>query len=221
VYSFRGTNGIWPTALVEGSDGNFYGTTAYGGSRFLGTVLRITPDGTHTMLASFSGTNGLEPVSLMRATDGNFYGTTRTGDGNASNGTIFKVTPDGVLTSLFSFNGTNGASPRSAPLVQTAEDTFYGTTYSGGTSNLGKVFRLTVTPDPPRLENISQNSSGGLTFSWIAIPGRSYQVQFNGDLTQTNWSDAGGPITATNASATGTDLIGPDRQRFYRVTLLQ
>jgi hypothetical protein len=45
-------------------------------------------------------------------------------------------------------------------------------------------------------------------------------VQFNGDLTQTNWTDAGGPITATNASATGTDLIGPDRQRFYRVTLL-
>ena len=93
LYWFHNTNGVWPTALVEGSDGNFYGTTAYGGSRFLGTVLRITPDGTHTMLASFSGTNGLEPVSLMRATDGNFYGTTRTGDGNARNGTFKRAKP--------------------------------------------------------------------------------------------------------------------------------
>jgi uncharacterized repeat protein (TIGR03803 family) len=220
VYWFHNTNGVWPTALAEGDDGNFYGTTAYGGAQFLGTFFKITPDGTYTMLASFNGTNGLEPVSLMRATDGNFYGTTRTGTANAKYGTIFKATPDGVLTSLFSFNGTNGAGPGYAPLIQTAEDTFYGTTYVGGASNLGTVFRFQITPDPPRLEHISHNPSGDLTFTWEAFAGRSYQVEFKSDLTATNWSKLGDPIIATNTIASASDVFGPDRQRFYRVMLL-
>ena len=40
------------------------------------------------------------------------------------------------------------------------------------------------------------------------------------DVTQTNWTNAGGPVTATNTSATASDIIGPDRQRFYRVVLI-
>jgi len=166
VYWFHNTNGVWPTALVDGGDGNFYGTTGSGGVNFLGTFFKITPSGEHTMLASFSGTNGLEPGSLMRATDGNFYGTTRTGTGNAKDGTIFKATPDGVLTSLFSFNGTNGANPRSAPLVQTAENTFYGTTYSGGASNRGTVFHFTITPAPPPVHIDFQLLNNQLVLSW-------------------------------------------------------
>jgi uncharacterized repeat protein (TIGR03803 family) len=220
LYWFHNTNGVWPTALVEGADGNFHGTTAYGGAPFLGTFFKITPDGTHTMLAAFAGTNGVEPVSLMRATDGNFCGATRTGTANAKNGTIFKATPDGVLTSLFSFNGTNGARPRYAPLVQTAEDTFYGTSYLGGASNLGTIFRFQITPDPPRFENISPSGTGEVTFSWAALTGRSYQLQFNTDLTQTNWLNFGNPVIATNSTASATESIGADRQRFYRVLLL-
>jgi len=222
LYWFHNTNGSWPTALIESSDGNFYGTTAIGGpisSGFSGTFFKITRDGEHTMLASFSGTNGFEPRSLMRSTDGNFYGTTRGGTANAKKGTIFRATPDGVLTSLFSFNGTNGASPLSAPLVQTAEDTFYGTTYSGGASNLGTVFRIQITPGPPMLKSVSQ-IGGGFTFAWAALTGRSYQVQFNTNLTTTNWVDLGDPVMATNTTASANDVIGPDRQRFYRVVLL-
>jgi uncharacterized repeat protein (TIGR03803 family) len=222
LYWFHNTNGSWPTALIEGSDGNFYGTTAIGGpisSGFSGTFFKITRDGEHTMLASFSGTNGFEPRSLMQATDGNFYGTTRAGTANAKYGTIFKATLDGVLTTLFSFNRTNGASPLSAPLVQTAEDTFCGTTYSGGSSNLGTVFRFQLTPGPPMLKSVSQ-IGGGLTFTWATLRSRDYQVQFKTDLTQTNWVDLGDQVTATNSTASANDVIGPDRQRFYRVVLL-
>ena len=222
LYWFHNTNGSWPTSLIEGSDGNFYGTTAIGGpisSGFSGTFFKITRDGEHTMLASFSGTNGFEPRSLMQATDGNFYGTTRAGTANAKYGTIFKATLDGVLTTLFSFNRTNGASPLSAPLVQTAEDTFCGTTYSGGSSNLGTVFRFQLTPEPPMLKSISQ-FGGGLNFTWAALRGSSYQVQIKTDLTQTNWVNLGDPVAATNTTASANHVIGPDRQRFYRVVLL-
>jgi len=226
LYWFHNTNGSWPTALIEGSDGNFYGTTAYGGpisSGFSGTLFKITRDGEHTMLASFTGTNGANPQSLMLASDGNFYGTACGGTGK--NGTIFKATSDGVLTSLFSFSGTNGSiinpfSSRPGLLVQTAEDTCYGTTYLGGASNLGTIFRFQVAPDPPRIENISQNASGGFTFTWAALTGRSYQVQFQSDLTSTNWSPLGDPVMATNTTASASDVIGPDRQRFYRILLL-
>jgi hypothetical protein len=47
-----------------------------------------------------------------------------------------------------------------------------------------------------------------------------YQLQFKTNLTQPNWTNASGPITATNTSATASDIIGPDRQRFYRVALM-
>ena len=222
LYWFHNTNGSWPTALIEASDGNFYGTTAIGGpisSGFSGTIFKITRDGEHTMLVSFSGTNGFEPRSLMRATDGNFYGMTRGGTANAKHGTIFKATADGILTTLFSFNGTNGASPGYAPLVQTADDSFYGITYSGGASNLGTVFRFQITPEPPMLKWISQ-IGGGLTFTWAALTGRSYQVQFNTNLTQTNWVALGDPVNGTNSTASANDVISPDHQRFYRVVLL-
>jgi uncharacterized repeat protein (TIGR03803 family) len=136
------------------------------------------------MLASFAGTNGLEPVSLMLASDGNFYGTTLQG-GTGKNGTIFKVASDGVLTSLFSFSGTNGAAPLYGPLVQTAADTFHGTTSRGGADNRGTVFRFQITPEPPMLKTVSQ-IGGGLAFTWAALTGLTYQVQFNTSLTQTN-----------------------------------
>jgi len=37
---------------------------------------------------------------------------------------------------------------------------------------------------------------------------------------QTTWGDLGGPLIATNTTASASDVIGPDRQRFYRVVLL-
>jgi uncharacterized repeat protein (TIGR03803 family) len=149
-------NGPQPeAALVQATDGNFYGTTYFGGTYDSGTVFRITPNGTLTTLHSFIGTDGSAPhAGLVQGTDGNFYGTTVYGGVN-NGGTVFKITPSGTLTSLYSFcsrrNCTDGYWP-DAGLVQGTNGKFYGTTYFGGNgscgSGCGTVFSLSVDLGP-------------------------------------------------------------------------
>ena len=132
--------------LVLGSDGNFYGTTEYGGTSHLGTVYRISQGGTYEELVSFDNSNGAQPFGQMiQATDGNFYGTTL-GGGSHSQGTVFQLTPAGVLTTVYNFtyigNGDkDGAQPKGT-LVQGADGRLYGTTQAGGLYDLGTVFAL-------------------------------------------------------------------------------
>ena len=144
-FNAANNGGIFPEAApVQGSDGNFYGTTNLGGSANEGTVYKMTPAGVLTTLVSFSGANGSYPYAgVVQGTDGNFYGTTDTG-GSASDGTVFKVTPTGVLTTLVSFTGANGSNPTGA-LVQGSDGNFYGTTSSGGSGTYGTVFMMTPT----------------------------------------------------------------------------
>ena len=87
---------------MQGSDGNFYGTTIWGGSSYDGTIFKVTSAGVLTTLASFNGANGNQcSTALVQRSDGNFYGITTLG-GIYGDGNIFKVTPAGVLTSLAS-----------------------------------------------------------------------------------------------------------------------
>jgi len=165
LHSFSGTDGNGPTALVQASDGDFYGTTAGGGTNNncygsgCGTVFKITPQGTLTTLHSFDGTDGSGPLygGLMQAADGSLYGTTSAG-GTFNNcnsypyppgcGTVFKITPDGTFTTLHNFDGTDGGTPIGR-LVQAADGNLYGTTASGGTYSYcnaypcGTVFKIT------------------------------------------------------------------------------
>jgi uncharacterized repeat protein (TIGR03803 family) len=130
------TTGAIPAGgLVQGTDGNFYGTTAAGGTGTCsdpigpgcGTVFKITPTGTLTVLHSFTSTDGSFPYGrLIQATNGSFYGTTSEGGTNGY-GTIFKITSSGTLTSLHSFSATGGAYPYGG-LVQAANGDFYGMT---------------------------------------------------------------------------------------------
>jgi uncharacterized repeat protein (TIGR03803 family) len=141
-------DGAYPFAgLVQGTDGNFYGTTQFGGANDVGTVFEITPSGALTTLHSFDGADGSVPYAgLILGTDGNFYGTTEYGANDAcfdSCGTVFKITPGGKLTTLHSFDSTDGKLPL-AGLVQGTNGKFYGTTYIGGTSTAGTVFSLSV-----------------------------------------------------------------------------
>src|SRR3984957_20281827 len=131
LHSFNSsTDGGYPQAgLIQGTDGNFYGTTEEGGpASFGGTVFKMTPGGTLTILHAFTGgtTDGAFPYAgLIQGTDGNFYGTTA-GGGTANQGTVFKVTPGGVLTILHAFTGetTDGAYPY-ATLIQATDGNFY------------------------------------------------------------------------------------------------
>jgi uncharacterized repeat protein (TIGR03803 family) len=157
LFSFDGTDGEKPLGgLVQGANGNFYGTTsqADGGAHGNnGTVFQITPDGTLTTVYTFcSSTNssglcldGASPgATLMQNSNGNFYGTTRYGGSNVNEdvcpldlgcGTVFEITPGGTLTTLHSFcsqpNCADGASPNSA-LIETTNGEIYGVAGSGG-----------------------------------------------------------------------------------------
>ncbi len=99
--SFSGTNGSTPLGtLIQGSDGNFYGTTESGGANNLGTVFEVAPDGTLTVLHSFSQADGENPVTgLLQASDGYLYGTAWVG-GPTGEGTIFKIYPPDQIPSL-------------------------------------------------------------------------------------------------------------------------
>jgi uncharacterized repeat protein (TIGR03803 family) len=153
LLDFDGANGADPiAALVQGGDGNFYGMASNGGANDLGTVFKITPEGTLTTLYSFCAqrncADGELPVdALLLTTTGNLYGTTNSGGANDV-GTVFKITPAGVLTTLHSFGSTDGANP-SADLIQANDGNFYGTTFMGGADSsdcnrgCGTVFKVT------------------------------------------------------------------------------
>jgi uncharacterized repeat protein (TIGR03803 family) len=155
LYSFAGTaDGAAPAAaLVQGSDGAFYGTTTVGGTQNNGTIFKITAAGDLTILYRFAGgDDGSSPQApLVLASDGNFYGTTESGGANSA-GTIFMVTPAGTLTTLYAFpQPGDGASPL-AGLIQGRDGSFYGTTSVGGGNGFGTIFKLEVSGVPPPLQ---------------------------------------------------------------------
>ncbi len=137
------------SSLVQGTDGNLYGTTVYGGKPNFGTIFKLNPTGPETILYTFclqSGClDGSYPEWLTQASDGDFYGETY-GGGAYNSGTIFKVTSSGQLSTLYSFCAQSGcpdgALPQSA-LVQASDGDFYGTTVIGGAQNQGTVFKIT------------------------------------------------------------------------------
>src|ERR1700678_2391731 len=152
LLDFNPTIGAEPLymQLIQGTDGNFYGTTFLDGVNGGGTVFRITSAGKLTTLYSFCAeaecADGANPYAgVIQGTDGNFYGTTQEGGSsvnNSSPGTIFKITPAGAVKTIYTFcakpDCTDGFSPY-AGLVQGTDGNFYGTTLSGGTGFSGTV----------------------------------------------------------------------------------
>ncbi len=176
LYSFCSqtncTDGSTPEGqLLQGKNGNFYGTTSAAGLENLnaGTIFEITPQGKLKTFYSFCSVvvsglcaDGSTPYSgLIIGADGNLYGTTLSGGSNAADnncfcgglGTIFKISPAGKLTTLYDFcNFTNsggycldGGAPFGA-FLQAANGNFYGMTNNGGTgvdNSGGTVFEMT------------------------------------------------------------------------------
>jgi uncharacterized repeat protein (TIGR03803 family) len=146
LYTFTdGADGSGPEAgLIEGTDGNFYGTASTGGSYDYGSVFKITASGTFSTVYSFGAvdSDGQYPVGeVVEGLDGNLYGTTSAG-GTESEGTVFRITPTGTLTTLYSFGTSDGdGSTPYGGLLQAADGNFYGTTQQGGTGGYGTVYK--------------------------------------------------------------------------------
>ena len=146
LYSFTGENGDGanPEAgLIMDSEGNFYGTTTYGGNANQdGIVFRFTPglgeDVIYTFCSSTNCADGARPAAgLIMDKDGNLYGTTM-GGGAYGYGTVFELLP---YPALYSFDGDNGSDPQ-AGLLMDSEGNLYGTTVGGGASGVGTVFTV-------------------------------------------------------------------------------
>src|SRR5579871_2760634 len=151
--SFNGKDGSTSySSIVQGTDGNFYGTTFYGGAQNVGAVFKVTPAGVLTTLYSFCSQNncadGTEPRSgLVLGASGDLYGVTP-GGGNNNNGIIYKISPKGNFSVVYTFcqvgNCLDGSGPL-PPLTLGIDGNFYGVTAAGGATNChcGTVFKLT------------------------------------------------------------------------------
>jgi len=154
--------------LVQGDDGNFYGTAGCGGAYATfpgdggGTVFKITPDGTLTTLYSFPDyPNVYSPGALVKGAGGNFFGLAMLG-GATNYGSIFQITPGGTLTTLHSgvlFGG----------LAQATNGILYGTDPGLGSDGEGSVFSLALGLGP-FVETLPTSGEAGASFtSWATI----------------------------------------------------
>lgn len=205
LVSFDGADGNQPVAsVIQGNDGNLYGTTKFGGAYGGGSVFRMTPAGEVTTLYSFCSVtincgDGEWPYApLVQAANGYFYGVTY-GGGNCYDycGTVFVVTPAGAFRTLYKFcaqaNCPDGNTPFGG-LVQGTDGNLYGTTLAGGTNAGGTIFVIT--------------------------PSGKFKTLYN-FCSQPNCTDGSGPssamVLATNGSFYGTTLFGGTGATIFKI----
>ena len=170
IYQFDQTHGAGPLGpVIQGTDGNFYGTTSAGGTSGLGTAFKLTSGGLLTVLHNFNGTDGQMPYAgLVQADDGSFYGTTSTG-GTLGYGTLFKITSSGVFSVVYNFENTHGATPE-VTLFQGTNGLLYGDTDLGGAKSSGAFYSLNITAaEFAKLQTLS-----GKVGSTISVLGQGF-----------------------------------------------
>jgi uncharacterized repeat protein (TIGR03803 family) len=169
LHSFSQTDGDgafpWYGTLARDSAGNLYGTTITGGIKgqlCCGTVFKVTASGEETVLYRFSGVNGdgFPQDGLVRDSSGNLYGTTQNG-GPDNAGTVFKVDSTGKKTVLYSFTGSIDGGYPMAGVVLDTEGNLYGTTFGGGTSGAGAVFKVDPSGQETVLYSFTGSNDGG------------------------------------------------------------
>jgi uncharacterized repeat protein (TIGR03803 family) len=172
LHSFDLTDGKYSLAgLVLDAQGNLYGTTNVGGAFSGGVAFELSPSSggtwTYKLLYSFGATptDGLYPAAnLIFDSAGNLYGTDYAG-GAHNLGTVFELSPIAgggwSETTLYSFGGgTDGNYPES-PVTFDSSGNLYGTTTSGGASNVGVVFKLTPSGGGTWTETLLHTFTGG------------------------------------------------------------
>jgi uncharacterized repeat protein (TIGR03803 family) len=169
LYSFTGgADGSAPNGVIRDSAGNLYGTTYQGGASNAGVVFKVDTSGNETVLYTFTGSaDGGGPYGpLVRDSGGNLYGTTY--QGGASNaGVVFKIDKSGHETALYTFmGGADGGYPYGA-LILDSEGNLYGTTYQGGASNAGVVFKIGKSGHETVLYTFTGGNDGGYSTAGV------------------------------------------------------
>ncbi len=149
LYSFYIHTGYYPYGrIVQGPDGQFYGTTYYGGYYDHGTIYKINANGNVTILHHFNNAQPLyegnyPQAELIVGKDGSLYGASFNG-GLYGYGTIFKISTSGAFTILYNLKNSQGTNIV-APLLQGTDGNFYGVCSNGGANGRGTIFKLAGT----------------------------------------------------------------------------
>ena len=164
LVNFQVSPGTVTGNLVEGPDGNFYGTTSHAGPRGKGTIFRVTPSGTLTTIVSDQENPA---AGLIVGNDSLLYGMTGAG-GAFGWGTAFRMTTNAVLTNFAVLDGTNGGNPQFG-LVLAGDGNFYGTSQEGGTNSFGAVFRITPAGTVTMLASFAFDSNGAAPVAGLTL----------------------------------------------------
>ena len=246
LYSFPGgEGGAYPLAtLLEANDGNFYGTTHEGGESNNGTIFRMTPDGTVTILHRFTNgptSAGRSPASrLIQGSDGNIYGATTQGPGiyggYGGSGTVFRMTPIGDVAVI----GTFSRSPTG--IIQASDGNFYVSISIGDTAELepkGKIVRMTPAGSSTVLHTFVDNSEGhtpsalteaadgnlyGTTRGFNSNGGTIFRITTSGSFTVLHSFPSGseplsGVVKGSDGNLYGTSSGGDSEGTFYKMSI--
>jgi uncharacterized repeat protein (TIGR03803 family) len=199
VHSFSGADSN-PSGMIQGNDGEIYGTTA-------SVVFRFDPSsGNYTILHTFSGApdGALAFGKLIQANDGALYGTTYLG-GTNNDGSVYKITTNGnTYAELYAFTGfPDGAVPY-AGVIQGNDGMLYGTTRNGGTKYGGTVYKLNLDGSSYKvIANFNGSSDGGNPLGSL--------VESPGNVLYGTTSDGGaqniGAVFALNPDGSGFDVL--------------
>ena len=182
-YSFEGIYGT-PGPLIQGTDGNLYGTTADGGAYGAGSVFKLTLGGDITELHIFDDRSaagraqGYRPLGgLVQGGDGNFYGAAILG-GDSDGGVLFRVTPEGEYTVQAQLDMSTGEDPSTSPFLHT-NGKIYGMTVYGGAKGWGTAYHLDVGA-PSFIRAVPGTAKAGQTIGLLGAFGDAAAVTFNG-----------------------------------------
>jgi uncharacterized repeat protein (TIGR03803 family) len=178
LYSFKGgSDGGWPLGTLLEVNGALYGTTDIGGHcSDCGTIFKVTPSGTETVLHRFTGgSDGYGPFAGLINLNGVLYGTTE-GGGASGNGTVFTITPAGQKTVLYNFLGGSSDGGLPTGSLFRISGALYGTTVGYGAGDRGTVFKVTPAGKEGLLHSFAGSSDGYEPFAAgvVALDGVFY-----------------------------------------------